>query len=130
LQRTSNSSGQLTFFVIWRHTGLVRSGPVSAVAAAERRSATQRGEVRAYLFIKTRIHDPEQYAKYVAEVRQLAARWQSRYIARSRPIEVLEGSPEQWGDFLLLRSSGASSGTGQRARQVSAKSVRPQAEGA
>jgi uncharacterized protein (DUF1330 family) len=61
-------------------------------------------EVPAYLFIKTKIHDPEQYAKYVSEVRQLAARWQSRYIVRSRPIEVLEGSPEQWGDFLLLVS--------------------------
>ena len=60
--------------------------------------------VPAYLFIKTKIHDPEQYAKYVAEVRQLAARWDSRYIVRSRPIEVLEGSPEQWGDFLLLVS--------------------------
>ena len=58
----------------------------------------------AYLFIKTKIHDPEQYAKYVSEVRQLAARWQSRYVVRSRPVEVLEGSPEQWGDFLLLVS--------------------------
>jgi uncharacterized protein (DUF1330 family) len=64
----------------------------------------RRGEARAYLFIKTKIHDVEQYAKYVAEVRSLAARWQSRYIVRSRPIEVLEGSPEQWGDFLLLVS--------------------------
>jgi uncharacterized protein (DUF1330 family) len=58
--------------------------------------------VPAYLFIKTKIHDPEQYAKYVAEVRELSARWRSRYIVRSRPVEVLEGSPEQWGDFLLL----------------------------
>jgi uncharacterized protein (DUF1330 family) len=58
--------------------------------------------VPAYLFIKTKIHDPAQYAKYVTEVRELAARWQSRYLVRSRPVEVLEGSPEQWGDFLLL----------------------------
>ena len=58
----------------------------------------------AYLFIKTKIHDPEQYAKYATEVRELAARWHSRYIVRSRPVEVLEGSPEQWGDFLLLVS--------------------------
>jgi uncharacterized protein (DUF1330 family) len=60
--------------------------------------------VAAYLFIKTRIRDPEQYAKYVTEVRQLAARWNSRYLVRSRPVEVLEGSPEQWGDYLLLVS--------------------------
>jgi uncharacterized protein (DUF1330 family) len=58
----------------------------------------------AYLFIKTKIHDLEQYAKYAAEVRELAAGRHSRYIVRSRPIEVLEGSPEQWGDFLLLVS--------------------------
>ncbi len=58
----------------------------------------------AYLFIKTKIHDPDQYAKYVAEVSELAARWKSRYIVRSRPIEVLEGSPDEWGDFLLLVS--------------------------
>ena len=58
----------------------------------------------AYLFIKTKIHDPDQYAKYVAEVGRLAAAQQSRYIVRSRPIEVLEGSPDEWGDFLLLVS--------------------------
>ena len=56
----------------------------------------------AYLFIKTKIRDPEQYGRYVAEVRQLAAKWNSRYLVRSRPVEVLEGSPEQWGDYLLL----------------------------
>ena len=44
----------------------------------------------------------EQYAKYVAEVRRLSAPWKSRYIVRSRPVEVLEGSPEEWGDYLLL----------------------------
>ncbi len=60
--------------------------------------------MRAYLFIKTKINDPEQYAKYVQSVRELASKWDSRYIVRSRPIEVLEGSPEQWGDYLLLVS--------------------------
>ncbi len=65
----------------------------------------ERGDVvPAYLFIKTKIHDPEQYAKYVAEVRKLAGSKGSRYIVRSQPVEVLEGSPEQWGDFLLLVS--------------------------
>ena len=58
----------------------------------------------AYLFIKTKINDPAQYAKYVAEVRPLAARWGSRFIVRSRPVECLEGSPDEWGDFLLLVS--------------------------
>jgi len=58
----------------------------------------------AYLFIKTRIHDPEQYSKYVSEVRGVAAKWGSRYLVRSRPVEVLEGDPAQWGDYLLLVS--------------------------
>ena len=75
--------------------------------ATEARSVMrhERGDVvPAYLFIKTKIHDPEQYAKYVAEVRKLAGSKGSRYIVRSQPVEVLEGSPEQWGDFLLLVS--------------------------
>ena len=58
----------------------------------------------AYLFIKTKIRDAEQYSKYVAEVRELAASWDSRFIVRSRPIEILEGDPDQWGDYLLLVS--------------------------
>ena len=58
----------------------------------------------AYLFIKTKIHDPEQYAVYATAVRELAGRWKSRYIVRSRPVEVLEGSLEAWGDYLLLVS--------------------------
>ena len=37
-----------------------------------------------------KIHDPEQYAKYAQAVRELAAKWDSRYIVRSRPVEVLE----------------------------------------
>ena len=45
----------------------------------------------AYLFIKTRITDPGQYQKYVEAVRPLAARHGSRYVVRSRPVEVLEG---------------------------------------
>jgi uncharacterized protein (DUF1330 family) len=58
----------------------------------------------AYLFIKTRITDPVQYQKYVEAVRPLAARHGSRYLVRSRPVEVLEGSPDAWGDYLLLVS--------------------------
>jgi uncharacterized protein (DUF1330 family) len=60
--------------------------------------------VPAYLFIKTRIHDAERYAKYVSAVRELAAAWGSRYLVRSRPVEVLEGDPDEWGDYLLLVS--------------------------
>ncbi|HTC24284.1 MAG TPA: DUF1330 domain-containing protein [Gemmatimonadales bacterium] len=58
----------------------------------------------AYLFIKTKIRDAKQYAKYVQAVRELAAQWGSRYVVRSRPVEVLEGDPDQWGDYLLLVS--------------------------
>ena len=29
-------------------------------------------------------------------MRELSAKWQSRYIVRSRPVEVLEGSPEPY----------------------------------
>jgi len=60
--------------------------------------------MRAYLFIKTKIHDAAQYAKYVQAVRELAATWGSHYVVRSRPIEALEGDPQQWGDYLLLVS--------------------------
>ena len=58
----------------------------------------------AYLFIKTRIHDPERYAEYAQAVREVAAKWNSRFIVRSRPVEILEGSPDQWGEYLLLVS--------------------------
>jgi len=58
----------------------------------------------AYLFIRTKIHDPTQYAKYVQAVRPLAARWGSRFIVRSRPVEILEGAPDQWSDYLHLVS--------------------------
>ena len=58
----------------------------------------------AFLFIKAKIHDPDAYAKYVVEVRELAAKWDSRYIVRRRPVEILEGSPDEWDDVLLLVS--------------------------
>lgn len=68
----------------------------------------------AYLFIKTKINDPEQYAEYVDSVCQLSAKSGGRFIVRSRPIEVLEGSPEQWGDYLLLVSEWPSVETARR----------------
>ncbi len=58
----------------------------------------------AYLFIETKILDPEQYAKYVAEVRALAAKWNSRYVVRSRAVQVLEGPPKRIENCLLLVS--------------------------
>ena len=58
----------------------------------------------AYLFIKTRVTDPGQYEKYVEAARRLGASGGGRYIARGRPVEVLEGSADEWGDFFLLVS--------------------------
>lgn len=56
----------------------------------------------AYLFIKTRITDPQQYQQYVEAARTLGAEQGARYIARARPLEVLEGSADEWGDFFLM----------------------------
>ena len=58
----------------------------------------------AYLFIKTKIHNPDEYMRYVKAVREVAAKHKSRYIVRSRAIEVLEGDAAEWGDYLLLVS--------------------------
>jgi uncharacterized protein (DUF1330 family) len=58
----------------------------------------------AYLFIKTRVTDPAQYQKYVEAARQLGSAGGGRYIARGRPVEVLEGSADAWGDFFLVVS--------------------------
>lgn len=58
----------------------------------------------AYLFIRTRVSDPEQYQKYVEAARRLADTYGSRYVVRSRPVEILEGSPDAWSDYLLLVS--------------------------
>ncbi len=82
-----------------------RSAPSAWPPAAERGGASAGYPiVAAYLFIKTRVDDPERYARYVSAVRELAASWGSRFIVRSRPVELLEGSPDEWGDHLLLVS--------------------------
>lgn len=73
-------------------------------AAAEQPLHSAACRVSAYLFIKTKINDPAEYAKYIREVRALPGAQKARYIVRSRPVEVLEGSPDEWGDFLLLVS--------------------------
>ncbi len=56
----------------------------------------------AFLFIKTRIHDPDAYLQYVEALGPLAAKYNTRFIARSAPIEVLEGDAAEWGNYLLL----------------------------
>jgi uncharacterized protein (DUF1330 family) len=58
----------------------------------------------AYFFIKTKIHNRDEYMQYVAAVRPLAAKYGSRYLVRSTPVEMLEGDAEEWGDYLLLVS--------------------------
>ena len=58
----------------------------------------------AYLFIKTRVTDPARYQKYIEAARKLGSAEGGRYIARGRPVEVLEGSADEWGDFFLLVS--------------------------
>ena len=58
----------------------------------------------AYLFIKTRVTDPDRYRDYVKAVRPFAERFGSRYLVRSYPVEVLEGDASQWGNFCLLVS--------------------------
>jgi len=58
----------------------------------------------AYLFIKTKITDPNRYQEYVKAVRPFAEKFGSRYLVRSYPVEVLEGDPSQWGNFCLLVS--------------------------
>jgi uncharacterized protein (DUF1330 family) len=58
----------------------------------------------AYIFIKTKIHNRDEYMKYVAAVRPVAAKYNSRYLVRSTPVKVLEGDSDVWGDYLLLVS--------------------------
>lgn len=58
----------------------------------------------AYLFIKTRVTDPDRYQEYVKAVRPFAEQFGSRYLVRSNPVEVLEGDGEEWGNFFLLVS--------------------------
>jgi uncharacterized protein (DUF1330 family) len=56
----------------------------------------------AYLFIKARITDAAQYQKYVEAARALGGEQGARYVARGRPLEVLEGSADEWGDYFLM----------------------------
>jgi uncharacterized protein (DUF1330 family) len=58
----------------------------------------------AYLFIKTKIHNRDEYMRYVAAVRSVGKQYNARYIVRSQPVEVLEGDAGEWGDYLLMVS--------------------------
>lgn len=65
-----------------------------------------------YMFIKTRVTDRRQYLKYVEAAQPLAAKYGRKFLVRSQPVEMLEGSastfglegsPNQWpADYLLV----------------------------
>lgn len=65
----------------------------------------------AYMFIKSRVTDREQYLKYVEAAQPLAATYGRKFLVMSQPVEVLEGSPEQWGEYFLLVSEWPSAET-------------------
>ena len=58
----------------------------------------------AYLFIKTKVHNRDEYSKYVTAVRAVAEKYGGRRLVRSSPVEVLEGDPNEWGDYMLMVS--------------------------
>ena len=66
----------------------------------------------AYMFIKTKVTDREQYMKYVEAAQPLAAKYGRKFLVLSQPVEMLEGtastfglqgSRDQWPtDYLLV----------------------------
>src|SRR5437773_9727461 len=66
----------------------------------------------AYMFIKTKVTDREQYMKYVEAAQPLAAKHGRKFLVLSQPVEILEGSAstfglkgssDQWAtDYLLV----------------------------
>jgi uncharacterized protein (DUF1330 family) len=58
----------------------------------------------AYLFIKTKIRNLDEYMRNVKAVRSICKEHGARYILRSQPVEVLEGDAGEWGDYLLMVS--------------------------
>src|SRR5688572_28003313 len=57
----------------------------------------------ANLFIKAKITHPGQYGQYIQSVIPLIARFGGCFLTGgARPVEVLEGDPNQWGDFTLV----------------------------
>jgi uncharacterized protein (DUF1330 family) len=51
----------------------------------------------AYMFIKTRITDREQYLKYVEAAQPLASKYGRKFLVASQPVQMLEGQPSAFG---------------------------------
>ena len=62
--------------------------------------------MKAYMFIKTKVTDREQYIKYVKAAQPLAERSGRKFLVFSRPVEALEGNAETIddGDYYLMVS--------------------------
>ena len=62
--------------------------------------------MKAYMFIKTKVTDREQYIKYVKAAQPLAEQGGRKFLVRSRPVEVLEETAETVddGDYYLMVS--------------------------
>ena len=62
--------------------------------------------MKAYMFIKTKVTNREQYVKYVQAAQPLGESCGRKFIVFSRPIEVLEGSAETVddGDYYMMVS--------------------------
>ena len=60
----------------------------------------------AYMFIKTKVTDREQYLKYVQAAQPLAARHGRKFLVFSRPVEALAGEAETIadGDYYMMVS--------------------------
>ena len=60
----------------------------------------------AYMFIRTKVTNRDQYLKYVKAAQPLAERYGRKFLVFSRPIEALEGSAETIddGDCYLMVS--------------------------
>jgi len=51
----------------------------------------------AYMFIKTKVFDREQYMKYVQAAQALGDKHGRKFLVMSQPVEVLEGSASVFG---------------------------------
>ena len=60
----------------------------------------------AYMFIRTKVTDREQYIKYVQAAQPLAEQYGRKFLVFSRPIEALEGEAQTVddGDYYLMVS--------------------------
>lgn len=52
-----------------------------------------------FLCIKTRITSTKRYLRYVKAVEKLLPKFNGQFVARSRPVELLEGDEKQFEDF-------------------------------